>query len=937
MMKNGLIETATAAFRAKGDSSNAYLKLLQEHTEILRSNMFARLSSQMRQEKLVKHLKIIFEKSLQLDITKRDLGFIISTLESDLDVLSPVTPNPNTQAASQKTYTSANHGNLGTGSTPKGEGTSTSASTSDVVNVGSQSPAAEPATGSSPGAKESFPDELSNITSWKQRGYKFHWYSWGKIRDLDPSVQNFAYQAFTDNVGPDLFILAALHVNGYGCEINIEKSLQYLRHAARLGHHNSQTYMWRIFSSLSTSNSEIHGAEYLFNYAVNGSRTALEDLQIAQGPERHRLARGWLTDAYCGVGSWWLKDDEMLNGWTQSNLCDHEWCVKRQAENSMISSELIINKRGDTLLHGTAMCGQWMPFKSLVLDFKLDINTRNPLGETPLLSACRAGQGAVAILCLQRYDADASIAAKNGETPLHWLVSFTDENVEPLTKDLIAHGAVVDASTHERINHSAIPSDLDVDFQLPGTALKWAVHNNRPHIVRTLLAYGADPHWTSDDAIQSPVKWAAYYHHDECLRTIIEFLERKVTQTTTEGKKDLRFAITYGPLVVQAVYAADKFSTILRNGPQYLIRLHATLDLLREKTKMINFSNSFNGSMLYYAVSEAHDEVVEYMFKHSWCTDTLNTPTGNAKRTPILEAVRWNRSSLVQLLLGHGADMLALASNPFQPDQTNWSALHVFAHEGHNKGMGLVKALVEAGVPVDGAEHTPSMAPREDPSINQAAETVDISSLSLTKTIPKIMTCETPFAVALRHNAFNLATVLLQAGADPNALTISSGLFISPYPLTTLGHMIISNARYSSPRLRYLLNTSTPDCAFIVDPVRQLTALHRTAMAHQEIVKVEGGEVTRQEFDVETNADIMHELLLKWKGPEELNATCEIRGNTALHLAVEATNSRAVEALLRAGARRDVINEERKTALDIAEMMTEKTEKYAALVEILQS
>lgn len=737
-------------------------------------------------------------------------------------------------------------------------------------------------------------------------------------------------------MGPDLFILTALHVNGYGCEINIEKSLQYLRHAARLGHYNSQKYMWRICSSLSTSNSELDGDKYLFNYAINGSRTALEDLQIAQGPERYRLARGWLTDAFCGVGSWWLKDDEMLNGWTQNNLRDHEWCVKRQAESATKPSELLINKRGDTLLHGTAMCGEWKPFESLVLNFKPDINTRNALGETPLLSACRAGQGAVAILCLQRYGADASITAKNGETPLHWLVSFTDENIEPLTKDLISHGAVVDASTLERINYSAVPSDLDVDVQLPGTALKWAVHNNRPHIVRTLLAYGADPHWTSDGAVWSPVKWAAYYHHNECLRAIIEHLEGKATQMTTEGKKDPRFAITYGPLVIQAVYAADKFSMILRNGPQYLTRLHATLDLFREKTKMINFSNSFDGSMLYYAVSGAHDEVVEYMFKHSWYTETLNTPSGNAERTPLLEAVRWNRSSLVKLLLGHGANVLALASNPFQPDRMNWSALHVFAHEGHNKDMDLVKVLVEAGVPVDGAEYSQSVAPPNAPSTNQTAGPVDMSSLSLTKTTPQIMTCETPFAVALRHNAFNLATFLLQAGADPNALTISSGLFISPYPLTTLGHMIISNARYSSPRLRYLLNTSAPACTFIVEPARRLTALHRAAMAHQEIAKVEGGEMTRQEFDIETNTDIMYELLLKWQGREELDAKCKIRGSTALHLAVEAANSRAVEALLRAGADRGVVNEEGKTALGIAETMADKNVKYAALLKILQ-
>lgn len=58
------------------------------------------------------------------------------------------------------------------------------------------------------------------------------------------------------------------------------------------------------------------------------------------------------------------------------------------------------------------------------------------------------------------------------------------------------------------------------------------------------------------------------------------------------------------------------------------------------------------------------------------------------------------------MLLEHGADIDAMATNPFQPDRHTWSVLRVFAHEGHNKDVSLVDTLVELGVPVDGLWET---------------------------------------------------------------------------------------------------------------------------------------------------------------------------------------------------------------------------------------
>lgn len=516
-------------------------------------------------------------------------------------------------------------------------------------------------------------------------------------------------------------------------------------------------------------------------------------------------------------------------------------------------ANLIVNQRGDTILHFAAMSGRTKPFKALVETYKIDLNIRNPLGETPTLTSCRSSQGEIIILCLNKYNVDASMAAKNGETPLPWLCQLDDQHIEPLTADLIAAGANVEASTRERVMHSHFPGTIDMEFNLPGTPLHWAMHRNRPHVVSILLKHGANPEYTAPGAIQSPLEWAAYWHDHECLSIMIEHQEKKLTRLTTEGNRtDLQHTVLYGPLVQTAIKAADKFSMILRHGVEWLTSLHKTLDLLKQKTKLINFSTRFQGSMLHYAVAGAHDEVVDYMFQHEWLIDTINKPISDAKRTPFLEAVRWNRKLMCELLRDKGADVKALAANPFQIGKKYWSALHILAHECHDKDVSLAELLIESGVPVDGRKET-----------HGTTDATDISSLTLDDLEAGIYSCETAFSVAVRRNAFNIGNHLLRLGAEPNTLSLSSGTFTSLRPLTGLGHLIISNARYSIARFRYLLNIFKP-VDFVVEPERNLTALHRAALAYTDTSRADGGELVKQEeFDFETNAEIIREILLK--------------------------------------------------------------------------
>ncbi|KAL8801967.1 MAG: hypothetical protein Q9200_006753 [Gallowayella weberi] len=894
------------------------------------------LNAQTRSKVLVRSLSDIFKYSLQSRPECRDLGMVAAILESatgnrqsgktdqDTSVVSSVMQ----QFIDLLKQVSVDVRQL-TSSTTDGKQNQSTEDAADTIDNGASLRSSE---NNITKSKEAVRDRRS----WGRRGYKQHRFSWQKTRDLEPSVQNFIAQLFAGREDymtspekcPELFVLGAYYMNGYGCNSDVNVALQKLQQAAELGSHVSRAFLHRVWAACRPQGeTENPGRRYLEEYAKLGSRIALEELRKIGPKDKYDDVYGWVTDASGGVGANWLYDSGMLNGYHQSQWIDDVWLMQKVRDASQPPSELVVNKRGDTVLHFVAMCGRWRPFKILVQDFKMDVNLRNPLGETPLLCACRSGQGRIVILCLQQFKADAAIAANNGETPLHWLVHFDDQYIEPMVKDLIANGAQINAETNTSVRHSIYPAGIDVDFHLAGTPLDWAVHDNRPHTVQTLLKHGADPNHTTQN-ISSALQMSAYYHHHQCLKIMIEHLESKVTQKTSTGEVEQRHATMYGPLVAMAEKAADKFSMILRGGEDFIKRLHSTFDFLRAKTELINFSSSFQGSLLYTAVSRAHDELVEYMFDRQWLVETINMPIGDAQRTPVLEAIRWNRESLVQTLINHGADIHALACNPFAPEERNWSALHIHAQEGHDRNLSMVTKLVRLGLAPDGPSpratpNTINLSPMTDVSFRETnasdvTTAPDLTLLSMTDCSITSRDIESPFAIAVRHNAFNLANKLLSLGADPNSLAMKSGLFAADYPLTVLGHLIVSNARHSLARLAYLLQLESTPIEFIVGPTQKLTALHQCAMAHQGIKKRDGGAVLRAEFDMDNNSDIMYQLLLKWRKPEELDAVCSIDRSTALHLAVSAQNPAGVRSLLEAGASTRVRNDKEETALQLA-------------------
>ena len=740
--------------------------------------------------------------------------------------------------------------------------------------------------------------------------------SWQKTGKQPPSVQHFVFDQTLGGANPHLFLRCALWINGYGCQQSFTSGLHDLITAADRGHLLSQAVCCRVWGALratpgaETVSEKSVGKQWLKHYAERGSRIAKEELLDILPSDPSKIFYRLLGDAWGGVGAPWLTPGQMLHGYTQSQWIKDEWFLERVEGIVGPVTSFMVNKRGDTVLHLAAMTGCVKPFIALIEQYKMDVNLRNAQGETPLLCASRAGQGGVVAWCLDKYHADASIAALNGETALHWVNAFQAADMPKAIRSMLAQGATVDALTTADVDHSMYPSGMDIENHPQGTPLLWAVHEDRPDTVKQLLQHGADPFRRHEYATWSPLEAAAYFHRAECLESILTHLKTDRPETFSESSiEDRRKSPYFGSWVYQCVHAADKFSMMIRSGAKYLERLHATLDFLRKETKLVPFETHFAGSLLHYAVCEGYDDVTEYMFRHGWLIDKVNLPCRADGRTALLEAVRWNRPRIARLPLEHDADVSALARNPFQPIAYNWSALHTFALEGHEGDMSLVDELIKGGVPVDGYTNAPRTYHNAKDDTNP-----QLATLSLGES-PSILPCETSFAVALRRNAFQLATKLLLFGADPNALCQSSGLVVSLYPQTVLGHIVMANARYSSARLQFLLKLNVN---FVVEPRRQLTALHRAAMAHRDNFKITAEQVSRSEFDFSTAIDILDELLAKWSSQEQLDAKCGINGNTSLHLAMESENLDAVHKLMRAGADARIRNERGESSAEMA-------------------
>lgn len=210
--------------------------------------------------------------------------------------------------------------------------------------------------------------------------------------------------------------------------------------------------------------------------ALHGSRTALEDL-AAVSQDAHEETRETIRNVLAGTGADFFFERKMLHGFSHGMWMKTLGNVPVLLENfSRLNriAEYKANERGDRILHVAASCGQTEAIEALLDRFDpLDVNQLNDQGETPLLCACRAGQAGT-VLWLVSHGALASVAAGNGESPLHWLISFNDDEVESVGPALIKAGADATARTTNIIVYqSKFPASLISDRLPSGYPIGW--------------------------------------------------------------------------------------------------------------------------------------------------------------------------------------------------------------------------------------------------------------------------------------------------------------------------------------------------------------------------------------------------------------------------------------------------------------------------------
>lgn len=772
-----------------------------------------------------------------------------------------------------------------------------------------------------------------------RQSFDHHIMSWQAVQDLQPSVQTFLFERFRARADeyasrnqvntPECFVLASFYMNGLGTQPNLQEAWRLVLHAAANGHQVAQANAWRIARVTGTELATIISPQQILErQSFSGSRGALQDLAII-APERAVEVKRIIKAGLAGVGaSFW--GDDLLRGYTHGhwiNTFRNTTVLVENLKNLKEVADYKVNKRGDRILHMAASCAQLQVVEALLDNFpSLTVDQLNDVGETPLLSACRSGHRDVVELLLSR-GADPKIATSSKESPLHWLISFNENEVYAVGQALISAGADVKSLTTKQIKYGAFPSGIDFDNLPPGTPLTWAVHHDRSDIIEFFLSQPESACLCVITAPYNPtpLEWAAKYHHRHCLEAMIVAMKAQ------------KLNFTYQEFLKAAVHGADMFSMIFRSGVQYLKRMKDTLDYLLEETHGASFGTGLGGfgyTLLYYAISEGRDLVVKYLLAPEteallragrerlravvkeeddmpmrrygvFSEEHINNPCGIELRTPLLECIRWNHHEIFDLLITRGADIHARSRNPFDGSKTNWSALHVFAYAGHDLDLTLVRKIVEAGVEVDA----------------QLDESGDL---------------EAPLLVALKNNALNLAQELLSRGANINAACISSGFITLEHSTTILGHLVASAARGSIARMQIIFNQpqASQDRAamFIIEPQRHLTAFHLAARAHKGVFdRIPDGESSaiayqRTQYDFAQNRDILNELLQHFGSSDELiNARTgeALFRRTPLHLAVDAVNLSAVELLLDHDSIDVSIQDSNgQTALDLAYLAT---------------
>ncbi|KAK0747313.1 hypothetical protein B0T21DRAFT_279239 [Apiosordaria backusii] len=510
-----------------------------------------------------------------------------------------------------------------------------------------------------------------------------------------------------------------------------------------------------------------------------------------------------------------------------------------------------LTKRKNSHLHTGAAFGvspdRFRPWLGLL---RTTIDDRDKDGNTALLLAVRFNHVDIAKLLLEA-GAEASLSNKRGETPWHWLVAIEKlEDIFDLVKLLKQNGKnLLDATAEPPLGF------IDVfGINHGGTALHWAVELGMTGLARELVSSGADIHHAFEGI--RPVDMAIQRNKPEILRVFLEELRQRgetLSQPLLPFKPGqvpdhLSNGAWFTNHVVQAVAFHPFHERLAYGGKGWIDAMRQTLLVLREfdlapkvpisALPQLLLSTGCSTAILKLLSEEDFLEGPSDPAKF-WA-DVAEKIMRTADTTNVLYAMKRAKAYSADSRLPNAEKLLDLCTESFRCDGS------------------VVDAIAGEGVKMD--------FPTEQ--------------------------ARTPLMGAVLHRNFEIASALINHGADVNALwkPVYPNSPDEEHPdVNMLFEYLTSNLDTALAPLRYLLEPlhskkdSVP--SFIVVPGEKQTALH-LACQHG-------------------NPLIVDYLLKKFNTPYHLDFV-DHGGFTALHHAVFYGHVDIARKLCRTGARVDI-------------------------------
>jgi ankyrin repeat protein len=431
----------------------------------------------------------------------------------------------------------------------------------------------------------------------------------------------------------------------------------------------------------------------------------------------------------------------------------------------------------DYVLRIAAGWGSLADVKLLVWRFRANVNTTDHNGETALLKACRAGHYHVVEWLVKEAGALASIASRNGVTPLHWLDSFPASSVGNVTNLLCSAGADVNAIIPDTLPNPDGSEGRYWFFR--GPPLMRVVATGNVEAVKALLRHGANPLTRRTGDFEMPIsslQFAVKRARVDVLKVMVDKLGSHILwERQPSGTRLLSLLLTTSQKYLAKIHGEAYEEALLSMFTFIWSRADAV-------ERQLLSMNALGETAIQVAVKNGNFILVKCIL------DSCPAHPLHLKRLVatlgLQTAIPAGHLAMMRYLLDAGGDALhcELSVDPnangqfgWYPIETSWSpasilqpgdnSIHLCAFAGHNSAR-MAQEILHRALPSSRWDQTPEHLRKHDK--------INCSCVRPPSDDPIVDTRndedETPFFLALRQQEYAMAYVLHNAGANVNVV-----------------------------------------------------------------------------------------------------------------------------------------------------------------------